>query len=629
MEGRSQQSDATVDVNGSNRVVNTCDTVSLSVVSYNMHGFNQGYQTVRDLAMSNNIDIFLLQEHWLTPANLCKFEEYFSQYSCFGSSAMTSCVENGILRGRPFGGVMTLVKKKLQKHSKIVCAADRYVIVSVGDLLIINVYLPCVGSDNRLLVYEEVLGGVCSFMQSHPSCEVVFGGDFNTDLDMVNEVSDLVNCFIADNGLYRCDVVAGNRNRHCTYYNEALNHESILDYFLVSNGGMVFSFDVLNLCSNLSDHLPVMIGCSCKLSLDCGHHAASDGNGVSGKPVMQLRWDHANLEMYRHLTGLHLQSVLSDLMDLESLPAIAPIAVDQLYARVVDILRCSSDSVVPSCRKNFLKFWWDSELDELKDRSIASCRMWKAAGKPRSGPIFSTYRKDKAAYKNGIRNRQRDEKSVYTNELHEALLEKQGAMFWKCWRSKFESRKRSVNCVDGISDPGQLAQHFASHFATVSTNHTATGAARLKSRYDTMRGNYCGCPSTEFELFDAELVELVIYKMKRGKAAGLDGITTEHLLYSHALLPGILAKLFNIMLSLGHAPSSFGQSYTVPILKSGCNVYGKSVSVDDFRGVSISPVISKVLEHCILDRYSHLFVTSDNQFGFKKDSSCAHAIYIH
>jgi len=65
-----------------------------------------------------------------------------------------------------------------------------------------------------------------------------------------------------------------------------------------------------------------------------------------------------------------------------------------------------------------------------------------------------------------------------------------------------------------------------------------------------------------------------------------------------------------------------------PILKSdGCNVYGKSVSVDDFRGVSISPVISKVLERCILDRYSHLFVTSDNQFGFKKDSSCAHAIY--
>jgi len=111
-------------------------------------------------------------------------------------------------------------------------------------------------------------------MQSIPSCEIVFGGDFNTDLDRANQVSDLVTCFIADNGLYRWDFVAGTRNRHCTYYNEALNHESILAYFLVSNSGIVFSFDVLNLCSNLSDHLPVMIGCSCKLSLDCcGDHA--------------------------------------------------------------------------------------------------------------------------------------------------------------------------------------------------------------------------------------------------------------------------------------------------------------------------------------------------------------------
>jgi len=44
--------------------------------------------------------------------------------------------------------------------------------------------------------------------------------------------------------------------------------------------------------------------------------------------------------------------------------------------------------------------------------------------------------------------------------------------------------------------------------------------------------------------FDAELVELVISKLKRGKAAGLDGITAEHLLYSHSLLPCVLAKLY-------------------------------------------------------------------------------------
>ena len=61
---------------------------------------------------------------------------------------------------------------------------------------------------------------------------------------------------------------------------------------------------------------------------------------------------------------------------------------------------------------------------ELKDRSTASCKVWKAAGKPRSGPIFSSYRKDKTAYRHGIRSKQREEKRSYTNDPHEALLKK-------------------------------------------------------------------------------------------------------------------------------------------------------------------------------------------------------------
>ena len=38
----------------------TCTEISL--VSYNMHGFNQGFQTVRDLICDCKPDIFMLQE---------------------------------------------------------------------------------------------------------------------------------------------------------------------------------------------------------------------------------------------------------------------------------------------------------------------------------------------------------------------------------------------------------------------------------------------------------------------------------------------------------------------------------------------------------------------------------------
>ena len=83
------------------------------------------------------------------------------------------------------------------------------------------------------------------------------------------------------------------------------------------------------------------------------------------------------------------------------------------------------------------------------------------------------------------------------------------------------------------------------------------------------------------------------------------------------MLPYVLSKFFNLCMSVGYVPLSFGMSYTVPILKDKNTVHCKSIPVDDFRGISISPTISKVFEHCIFDRYCEFFVTSDNQFGFK------------
>ena len=43
---------------------------NLTIVSYNMHGYNQGCPTLDDMIHSHNPDILLLQEHWLTPVNL-------------------------------------------------------------------------------------------------------------------------------------------------------------------------------------------------------------------------------------------------------------------------------------------------------------------------------------------------------------------------------------------------------------------------------------------------------------------------------------------------------------------------------------------------------------------------------
>ena len=49
----------------------------LKLVSYNMHGFNQGCPTINELINTVDPDIILCQEHWLTPANLDKFDNHY------------------------------------------------------------------------------------------------------------------------------------------------------------------------------------------------------------------------------------------------------------------------------------------------------------------------------------------------------------------------------------------------------------------------------------------------------------------------------------------------------------------------------------------------------------------------
>ena len=602
--------------------------VDVQIISYNMHGFNQGRHTVRDLSHSLAPDVFLLQEHWLTPANMSRFEDEFFTFICFGSSAMNAAVESGVLYGRPFGGVMTLVSRRLQKCTQVVCAAERFVVVIVGNYLVINVYLPCAGTPDRLLICEDVLSMLSDYIHRYAGYTVVMGGDFNCDLNVVNSASDLIKQFMVDFGLIRCDsLFAKNGPFLSTFYAETRLLQSTIDYFLVEDKDAVYSFQVLDPDSNLSDHRPISMCCKC--AVDATNTVESPDQSDSNTSVSLLRWDYGDLNLYRYTTGIHLQAVLQELLQIDNCSTTNTAQIDMIYDKIIQILSYAAGYCIPSYKKNFLKHWWDNELDDFKSRSVASCRVWKAAGRPRSGPVFTQYRKDKSAYRSSIRKRQLLETEFYTNDLHDALIKKQGKQFWKCWASKFEHNNKSTrpSLVNGIVDSKKIAEQFACYFAKTCTNSSAAGAQRLIGHYERLRRVYCGNSTREDHMFDAELVENVISKLKCGKAAGLDGISAEHLQNCHAILPGILAKLFNAMVSLGYVPMAFGQSFTVPVLKNRNTVYSKSVTVDDFRGISISPVLSKVFEHCVLNRYCDYFVTSNNQFGFKKNSSCSQAIY--
>jgi len=77
----------------------------------------------------------------------------------FRQSAMTETLEHGILIGRPFGGVCTLIKNSIVSNAEILLCSDRSVIVRIGLLAFINVYLPCT-SKHSLVLIEEILAEI-------------------------------------------------------------------------------------------------------------------------------------------------------------------------------------------------------------------------------------------------------------------------------------------------------------------------------------------------------------------------------------------------------------------------------------------------------------------------------------
>jgi len=87
----------------------------------------------------------------------------------------------------------------------------------------------------------------------------------------------------------------------------------------------------------------------------------------------------------------------------------------------------------------------------------------------------------------------------------------------------------------------------------------------------------------------------------------------------------LLAKLFQLMMTCDYDPSGFRYSYVVTFPKPN-ECFSKSLKCDDFRGIAISPIMSKVFEYCILDRFKDYLATADNQFGFKKNVGCSFAI---
>jgi len=85
------------------------DRNNLSILTFNLHGYNQGGNYLKEICNTKMHDFIFVQEHWLIPSELYKLKSLSNEYVLFGKSAMKDILGCSVLWGRPFGGVSILL----------------------------------------------------------------------------------------------------------------------------------------------------------------------------------------------------------------------------------------------------------------------------------------------------------------------------------------------------------------------------------------------------------------------------------------------------------------------------------------------------------------------------------------
>ena len=289
-----------------------------------------------------------------------------------------------------------------------------------------------------------------------------------------------------------------------------------------------------------------------------------------------------------------------------------------------------ADANLPRFKAGIEKSWWTSELQELKQKSIDITEIWKNEGRPRNGPTNQERLNVRAVYKKAIKRTRVSANQQTWEKLHDQLADKDTDGFWKSWKRLHNNNKSHLpSVINGISSKNEIAQTFKSHFEKHSKPNNANRVDALnhqfQDKYHAKKAGHClNCQCKEYNASLNTVVDS-IFSMKKGKSCDDEGLHAEHFFNAPFSFFQRMQALINAILNHAFVPWQFQYGTIVPIAK---DPHGNLSDTENYRGITMSPILSKVLEHTLRCLFSGFLTTSRLQFGFKSGSSTIHAVHL-
>ena len=137
--------------------------------------------------MKKDVDIFLIQEHWLFACEIDKLQEINEDLIGIGKSVDQDCPISLSHMPRGYGGVALLWKRSIDKYVKTIQDGSVRIqcieLVIPKPVLIASVYFPTKSSNDNENTFNDCLDQLYELIQKFSTThEIIIGGDFNEDI---------------------------------------------------------------------------------------------------------------------------------------------------------------------------------------------------------------------------------------------------------------------------------------------------------------------------------------------------------------------------------------------------------------------------------------------------------------
>lgn len=576
------------------------------------------------LALCESYDIICLQEHWLLPCDLGFLNNIHQDFSATGYSAVD--LSDGILTGRPYGGTAILYRKCYSNCINVINSTNHRVtavklLCEAFSILLLSCYMPTeYHNDESLVLFNDTCAYMEGLIAASYANQICIMGDCNCDVG--SRFFACLSQFAVDHSLQFIDKYL--LTNAVTFFSDCNQSSSWIDHILASDllaakvNEVQVRYDMI-----CSDHRPLVVEFATSFSAPVPHT-------LPAKSSNRVFWDKLSAEVIQlykcRLDWFfeHHGSVIANGSMADSI--IDRSKVDELYGSITNSLNYAIEPL--KCRikssPDLAIAGWNEYVADKHAVARSAFLEWRSVGSPRVGILYVSMYKSRAEFKYALRSCKRIEEQVKADRCALAITSSSSKKFWALSRAMLGANQASPpSSIGGVSGSTNITEMWRAHFAALYNSHKVDNA---KLKFESqLQASFLKvgviCP-----FFDADDVSRAVMRLKRNKAAGLDGISAEAIIYGSDTLINQLCMLLNLCLLHGYLPEGFMASVIVPLVK---NKNGDLSCCDNYRAIALSNVISRVFESLLLNLIQTTNPFDNHQFGFKPGHSttlCANVL---